>query len=133
MAAEDDAHGVLVGVGDGGDVETELEPGAPPRHPHDAVAVDLLRQLLAVAGRCDGDAAVRMEVVDVGGVDEAVHRRVDRRCGAALAVEAEVEGGDHVVLSLLAWVDVDESAEPVEAQHGETARRSACRDRRPSP
>ena len=32
-----------------------------------------------------------MEVVDVGGVDQPVHRRVDRRRGAAAAVEAVVE------------------------------------------
>ena len=53
------------------------------------------------------------------GVDEAVHRGVDRRRGAALAVQAVVERGDHLVLALDAGVDVDERAQPVEAQHGE--------------
>ena len=56
----------------------------------------------------------------MGGVDEAVHRGVDRRRRAALAVQAEVEGGDHLVLPLLARVDVDEGAQPVEAQDGES-------------
>ena len=67
----------------------------------------------------DGDAAVGVEVVDVGGGDEAVHRGVDRRRRAAPPVEAEVERGDHLVLALLARVDVDEGPQAVEAQHGE--------------
>ena len=60
-----------------------------------------------------------MEVVDVGGVDEAVHRGVDRRRRAAPAVQAVVERGDHLVLALDARVDVDERAQPVEPEHGE--------------
>ncbi len=51
--------------------------------------------------------------------DEPVHRGVDRRCRAALAVAAEVERGDHLVFALVARVHVDERAEPVEAQHRE--------------
>ena len=54
-----------------------------------------------------------------GAVDEAVHGGVDRRRRAAPAVEAEVERGDHLVLAVLARVDVDEGAQAVEAQHGE--------------
>ena len=53
------------------------------------------------------------------GVDEAVHRRVDRRRRAALAVQAVVERGDHLVLAVDAGVDVDERAHPVEPEHGE--------------
>ena len=54
-----------------------------------------------------------------GGVDEAVHRGVDRRRGAAPAVQAVVEGRDHLVLALDARVDVDERAQPVEPEHRE--------------
>ena len=53
------------------------------------------------------------------GVDEPVHGGVDRRRRAALAVQAEVERGDHLVLALHARVDVDERAQPVEPQHGQ--------------
>ena len=118
---------------DRGDVEAELEAGAAPRHPHDLVAEDLLGQLLAVGGGRDGDAGVGVQVVDVGGVDQAVHGGVDRRRRAALAVEAVVERGDHLVLAVHARVHVDEGAQPVEAQHGEARLRSACRGRRRSP
>ena len=52
-------------------------------------------------------------------VDEAVHGRVDRRRRAALAVQRVVERGDHLVLALDARVDLDEVAQPVEAQHRE--------------
>ena len=78
VAAEDAADRLRVGPLDLGDVEAELEAGTAPGHPHDAVAEDLLRQGLAVGRRRDGDAGVGVQVVDVGGVDEAVHGRVDR-------------------------------------------------------
>ena len=52
-------------------------------------------------------------------LDQAVHRRVDRRRGAAAAVQAVVERRDHLVLALDARVDADERAQPVEPQHGE--------------
>ena len=39
-----------------------------------------------------------------------------RRGGTALAVAAEVERGDHLVLALDAGVDVDQRAQPVEAE-----------------
>ena len=74
---------------------------------------------LAVGGGRDRDAAVGVQVVDVRGVDEAVHRGVDRRRGAALAVQAVVERRDHLVLAVDARVDVDERAHPVQAEHGE--------------
>ena len=76
-------------------------------------------ELLAVLRRRERDAGVGVQVVDVRGVDEAVHRGVDRRRRAALAVQAVVERGDHLVLAVDARVDVDERAHPVEAQHGE--------------
>ena len=52
-----------------------------------------------------------------GGVDQPVHRGVDRRRRAALAVQAVVERGDHLVLALHARVDVDQRAQPVQPQH----------------
>ena len=61
-----------------------------------------------------------MEVVDVRRVDQAVHRRVDRRGGAAAPVQAEVERRDHLVLALHARVHVDESAESIEPEDRET-------------
>ena len=62
---------------------------------------------------------VGVQVVDVRGVDEAVHRGVDRRRGTALAVQAVVEGRDHLVLAVDAGVDVDERTHPVQPQHRE--------------
>ena len=54
-----------------------------------------------------------------GGVDEAVHRRVDRRRGAAAPVEAEVERGDHLVLALDPRIHLDERAQAIEPQDGQ--------------
>ena len=104
---------------DRGDVEAELEAGPAPRDPGHPVAEAAAGQRLAVGGGRERDAGVRVEVVDVGGVDEPVHRGVDRRRRAAAAVQAVVERGDHLVLALDARVDVDERAQPVQAQDGE--------------
>ena len=52
------------------------------------------------------------------GVDQAVHGGVDRRGGAALAVQAVVERGDHLVFTLDAGVHVLQRAQPVQPQHG---------------
>ena len=119
VTAEDAADGLGVGAGHLGDVQAELEPGTAPRHPDDAVAEALAGQGLAVGGSGQGDAGVGVEVVDVRGVDEAVHGGVDARCGTALAVEAVVEGGDHLVLALDPGVDVRQGAQAVQAQDGE--------------
>ena len=119
VAAKDAAHGLRVVGLDRGDVEAELEAGSAPRHPHDLLAEDLLGQRLAVGGGGDRDAGVGVQVVDVRGVDEAVHRGVDRRRGPALAEQAVVERRDHLVLAVHARVDVDQRAHPVEAEHGQ--------------
>ena len=53
------------------------------------------------------------------GSTQAVHRRVDRRRGAAAPVQAVVEGRDHLVLALDARVDVDERPQAVEPEDGQ--------------
>ena len=107
---------------DRGDVEPELEAGPAPRHPDDLVAEDPLGQRLAVRRGGDRDAGVGVQVVDVRGVDEGVHRGVDRRGGTALAVQRVVERGDHLVLALDPGVDVLEGTDAVEAQDREARR-----------
>ena len=65
-----------------------------------AVTEDLLGELLPIGCGRDRDPAVGVEVIHVVGGDEAVHRGVDRRCRSTLAVAAEVERGDHLVLAV---------------------------------
>ena len=120
MPAEDAADRLGVGFLDRGDVEAELEARTPPRHPDDAVAVDLLGQRLAVGRGRDRDPGVGVQVVDVGGVDQAVHRGVDRRSRSALAVQAVVERRDHLVLALDTGVDAGQRTHPVQPQHRKT-------------
>ena len=122
VAAQDRADRVRVLPPDGRDVEAELEARSAPGDPHDLVTEDRRRELGAVRGRGDRDAGVRVQVVHVRGVDQGVHRRVDRRRGAALAVQAEVERGDHVVLVLDAGVDLLEGPDPVDPQHRQPRR-----------
>ncbi len=105
---------------DFGDVEPELEARAPPWHPNDLAAEDLGGETFTIGGRGDGDSGVGMQVVDVSGIDQPVHRGVDRRCRAAFAVQAEIEGGDHLVLTLDAGVDVDERPQSVESEGRQT-------------
>ena len=116
VAAEDDADRRGLGGPDGRDVEAELESRAAPGHPRDTVAEALAGQSLAVGGGREGDARVRMQVVDMRRVEQAVHRRVDRGRGATAAMKAEVERIDHLVFALHAGVDADERSKPVEAQ-----------------
>ena len=119
---------------DGGDVEARAgSPGRRHGDPGDPIAEAARGQRLAVGGRREGDPRIGVEVVDVRGVDEAVHRGVDRRRGAAAAVEAVVERGDHLVLALDARVDVDERAQPVEPQDREPGLGERARGRRPTP
>jgi hypothetical protein len=120
VAAEDAADRLRVLLRDLGHVQPQLEARPPPRHPGHPVAEALAGQLLAVGRGGQRDAGVGVQVVDVCGADQPVHRGVDRRRGAAPPVQAVVEGGDHLVLALDARVDVDQRAEPVQAQHRET-------------
>ncbi len=122
VAAEDHADRLRVRLLDRGDVEAELEAGAPPRDPGDPVAEALAGQRLTVRRGRERDAGVGVQVVDVRGLDQAVHRGVDGRGGAALAERAEVERGDHLVLALDPRVDVDEGAQRVEPEHREARR-----------
>ena len=77
-----------------------------------------VRRLAIGRGR-QGDPRIGVEVIHVAGIDEAVHRGVDRGRRATAAVEAVVERGDHLVLALDARIDIDERAQPVEPQDGE--------------
>ena len=112
----------LVAAGPAAMSRPSWNPGPPPRHPQHPVAEALLGQRLAVGGGGQRDPRVGVQVVDVRCVDQAVHRGVDRRRGAAAAVQAVVERRDHLVLALDAGVDVDERAQPVEPQHREARR-----------
>ncbi len=60
-----------------------------------------------------------MQMVHVRGVDESVHRGVDRGRGASLAVQAVVERRDHLVLALDARVHPGQRPQPVQPQHGQ--------------
>ena len=133
MTAEDRPDRVGMRAADLGHVQSELEARAAPADPGDPVAEAAAGELLAVGGGRQGDPRIGVEVVDVVGIDEAVHRGIDRRCRAAAAVEAEVERGDHLVLALDARIDVHEGAQAVEPQDRQTRLGERARDRRPSP
>ena len=133
VAAEDDADRLRVRLLHGRDLEAELESRASPRHPHDAIAEALLGQRLAVRRRRQRDARVRMEMIDMRGIDETVHRGVDRGCRAAAPVQAVVEGGDHLVFSIDSRVDVDERAERDRAGAPRALPSSTCRGHRRNP
>ncbi len=119
VPTEDAADRLRVGRLDRGDVQAELEPGTAPGHPHHPVAEHLAGQRLAVGGGRERDPGVGVQVVHVRGVDQRVHRGVDARRRTPLAVQAEVEGGDHLVLALEPRVHPDERPSTVQAEHGQ--------------
>jgi hypothetical protein len=83
VPAQDDPDRLRVVPPDLRDIQAELEAGPPPRHPRHPVAEAGLGQRLAVPGRGQRDAGVRVEVVDVRRLDQAVHGGVDGRGRAA--------------------------------------------------
>lgn len=119
VPAEDGADGLGVTSLDVGDVEAQLEAWAPPRHPHHAIAEDLLGQRLTVGRGGQRDTRVGVQVVDVSGVDQAVHGGVDRRRRATAAVQAVVERRDHLVFALDPGVHVHQCAHAVQSQYRE--------------
>ena len=120
VSAEDAADRLRIRGLDGSNVEPELESGAAPRHPHDPLTEGSGRQGLTVGGGGERNAGVRMQVVDMGGIHQGVHGRVDGGGRATLAVQRVVEGGDHLVLAIESGVDVDQGAQAVDSQHSKT-------------
>ncbi len=130
VAAQHHADGLRVVALDRGDVQAQLEPRPPPRHPDHSVAKTVGHQLLAIGRGGQRDAGVGVQVVYMCGVDQAVHRGVDRGRGTALSVQAEVESGDHLVLARDARITADQRVQPIqpqdrEARFGESAQVTA--------
>jgi hypothetical protein len=119
VAAQDDPDGLRVFPPDLRDIQAELETRPSPRHPRHPVAEASLGQRLAVPGRGQRDARVRVQVVDVRYLDQAMHGGVDRRRRTAFTPEAVVERRHHLVLPVDPGVDVHQGAEPVKAEHGQ--------------
>jgi len=94
---------------------------SPSWNPGDAVAEAAAGEGLAIRCGGEGDPGIGVQVVDMCGVDEAVHRGVDRRSRAAATVEAIVERGDHLVLAFDARIDVDQRAQSIQPQDRQTA------------
>src|SRR5699024_12270287 len=104
---------------DGGYVKSELQSGTAPRHPSNLVSEDLLGELLAVSGGGDRDADAAVQVVHLRGIHQSVHGGADAGGSPALAVQAVVEGGDHLALAVDGGVDVHQWAHPVQSQYGQ--------------
>ena len=101
-------------------VEAAQLPARPdPGDPGHPAAVALGGQALPVGAGRQGDHAVGVQVVDVGPVDQPVHRGVDRRRRPAGPVGAPSEQVDHLVLVRLAPVALVQPAQPVQLQHGQ--------------
>ena len=114
MAAQDHPLEAGTGVVDALDPQRELEPWSPPRDPGNLLPEALLGQLLAVGGGGQRDDGIWVEVVDVRGPQQPVHRGVDAGRGATLTEAAEVEQLVQLVLLLLAAVHLLEASEPLD-------------------
>ena len=101
------------------DVEAQLESGATPGDPGNPGAKDVSSQSFAVCRCRDGNGAVGMQMVDMRGLDQAVHRSVDGWRGPTPAVQAKVKRRHHLVLPSLSGIDGDQRSQPVEAQDGQ--------------
>jgi hypothetical protein len=105
-----------------GDVQAELKTGPPPRHPSHPVPEALGGQRFAVGCCRERDARVRVQVIHVGSVHQAVHRRVNRRRRPAFAERAEVERRHHLVFALDTRIHVHQGTQRVQPQGGQARR-----------
>ena len=119
MSSEDRPDRARLRAPDLRQVQAQLEAWTTPVDPGHTVAETSSRQGLAVSCCRERNPRVGVEMIDMRGVDESVHRRVDRWCRATPTMEAVVEGSDHLVLALDAGIDVCECAQSVEPQNGE--------------
>jgi hypothetical protein len=100
VATQDAANRTRILSLDFGDVETQLEARASPRHPHHLVAINLGGQLFAIRSGGNGDAGVWVKVVNMIRIDQGVHCGVDGRRSATFSVGAVVEGFHHLVFTI---------------------------------
>ena len=108
MPTQDAADGLRVRGLDRGNVQPQLKPGAPPRHPHNPVPERLTGQFFPVDSGSQGDPGIRVQMIHVRRVDQAVHCRVDAGCCSALAVQAVIERGDHFIFPVDPRVHIDQ-------------------------
>ena len=118
MAAEDAADACGLACLDRGDVQAELEA----RVAATGTQTTLSPKIVPVSASPSAAVAIAMPESGCrwstcGGVHQAVHRGVDRRRRAALAVQAVVERRHHLVLAVHPRVDVDQGTQPVQPQH----------------
>ena len=132
MAAENDTDHLRVPCCHLGDVEAELETRPAPRDPDDSLTEASLGERFPVGGGRKSDTCVRVKVVDMGCSNQAVHGSVDRRRCTTLAVQAEVEGRDHLVFTLLARVNRHQFTQTVQAKNSEPLVGQAWRGRHPT-
>ncbi len=106
MGLQHHALGLRIGLGESGEVETELESRSPPGQPADLVAEDLGGQRLAVLRGSNRNHRIGMHVIDMAIGEIGMQRRIDR--GRA---RVEVEGAmrqiaDHLVFMSGAAIDL---------------------------
>ena len=99
--------------------EAEIEARPLPVEPAEPAAEGVGDSVPPFRGGREGDQRVGVEMVDVGGGEKSVQRRVDRRHRAARPEAGVVEQGDHLVLLVEALVDALHRAQPLEVDQGE--------------
>jgi hypothetical protein len=119
VASQHDADRLGVACGHLGDVEAELETGPAPGCPDDSLTEASLGERFPVGSGSKSDPCVRVKVVDVFRLNEAVHGGVDRGRRTTLTVQAKVESGNHFVLTPLARVDRYQFAQTVQPKNGQ--------------
>ena len=122
VTAQNNPDRLRVAVRHFGNVEAELETGPAPRHPQDSLAKAGSGESLAVYRGGQSYPSIGVEMVDIGQTYQRMHRGVDRGGGTTFTVQAEVEGGHHLVFAIGAGVDVDQRPQPVEAEHSQPTR-----------
>ncbi len=127
MPTQDATDGLRVRRLDRGNVQAELEAGAPPRHPHHPIPERLTGQFFPVDRGRQRDPRIRVQMIHMRRVHQTMHRRVNRRGGAALAVQAVIERRDHLILPVHAGIHVNQGPQPVQPQDSEVLLRQGAK------
>ena len=99
---------------DRGDVQAQLEAGPAPRHPHHPLPENRAGQLLTIGRGGDRNTGIGMQMIHMRRIHQTMHRGINARRGAALAVQAEIERRDHLILPLHPRIHLHQRPHPIQ-------------------
>ena len=83
---------------------------------------NLAGELLTIGRGGDRDPGIGMQMIHMRRIHQTMHRGINARGGAALAVQAEIERRDHLILPIHPRIHLHQGPHPIQPQHRQTGR-----------